>query len=62
MKTYTKKAPFAEIWSEKRCVDLKSRGIGFINMGSRLKARNPVSEEIDRILSERSKPDEKKHS
>ncbi len=53
MKKYVATAPFAEIWSVERCAEFKSKGFGVINMGSRLKAKNSVSKDIDRIISER---------
>ncbi|MCP4576835.1 MAG: hypothetical protein GY846_11180 [Deltaproteobacteria bacterium] len=62
MKKYAGSPPFTGIWSAERHAEFRSKGIGTINMGSRLKARNSVSEEIDRIISERLTLGEDKHS
>ncbi len=53
MKKNVGTAPFAGIWSAERRAEFKSKGFGVINMGSRLKAKNSVSKDIDRIISEK---------
>ena len=53
MKKNVGTAPFAGIWSAERRSEFQLKGFGLINMGSRLKAKNSVSKDIDRIISER---------
>lgn len=62
MKRYSGQAPLSEFWSEKRRAEFKSRGFGTFNMGSRLSVENPVSSEIDQIVSERLIHDESRDS